>query len=305
MNKKIELLKRDFLKDKKLVILSLTKRCNLLCKYCRTSKNWYDTLSQHVNDIDLSKDKWEEIKQFYYENNIAEILLTWWEPLEYPYINEFIDFLIDNNIWFSIHTNWVAKKFNSIIDLLIKREKKPNIHLSIELFKDLQSDIRWTYIPDEVLEKLVRNNFNVEFKITLHNKTLKYIDLLEEKLLNWSNLWIKSFRFQPVVKTNDDFDESLIIKSNFIILINKLIDIKNNNKVLKDKIRNSIQSFQNIIDIFEWNINKKVVNSCKRDKEIIFLDTWLNQKTCKTLWNRDKNKKCSDYFDLVCCWFQS
>jgi MoaA/NifB/PqqE/SkfB family radical SAM enzyme len=76
MNKKIELLKRDFLKDKKLVILSLTKRCNLLCKYCRTSKNWYDTLSQHVNDIDLSKDKWEEIKQFYYENNIAEILLT-------------------------------------------------------------------------------------------------------------------------------------------------------------------------------------------------------------------------------------
>lgn len=305
MNKKIDLLKRDFIKDKKLVILSLTKRCNLLCKYCRSSKSWYDSLSQFVKDIDLSKENWKKLKEFYFDNNIAEILLSWWEPLEYPYIKEFILYLIDNNIAFSIHTNWVSEKLGEIIGLLIEKNEKPNIHMSIELFDDLQKDIRWTYIPDNILKKLIDNNFNVEFKITLHNKNLNYINLLEKKLLYWSNFWIKSFRFQPVVKTSEDFDNDLVIKKDFINIINKLINIKENNKILWQKIRNSIQSFQNVIDILENKVNKKMANECFIDKQIIFFDTWLNQKTCKILWNRDKKKQCSDYFDLICCGFQS
>jgi hypothetical protein len=40
------------------------------------------------------------------------------------------------------------------------------------------------------------------------------------------------------------------------------------------------------------------------DKKIIFLDTDLNIKNCKTVWSRDLNKKCSEFFDFICCWFQ-
>ena len=101
MNNKLNLLKRDFIKEKKLVILSLTKRCNLLCTYCRSSKSWYDSLSQFVDDVDLSKENWPKIKEFYFSNNTKKSRLI----LSVIYLLQIEDHLL-NQIVFEALSFW-------------------------------------------------------------------------------------------------------------------------------------------------------------------------------------------------------
>jgi len=69
----------------------------------------------------------------------------------------------------------------------------------------------------------------------------------------------------------------------------------------KDFIRNSLQSLEAPIKLLNKGDISCIAYNCNMDKKIIFLDTDLNIKNCKTIWNRDLNKKCSDFFDFICC----
>lgn len=298
-----ELLKRNFINEQKLVILSITKRCNLNCLYCRKSPwEWYDVLSQHSNLLDLPKEDWNKVKEIYDKCNVAQILLTWWEPLEYPYLWEFIDFLIDNRIKFSLHTNWVSKKIDNIFDKIVKNNI--NIHMSIELFEEHQKIVRgWSEYPIELISKLVQNWINVELKITLHQLMVYKKEEIEGRLNYFMNLWVKSIRIQPVGETWDNFDKSIILNKSFIDFLNTFIEIKKMDKY-KDFIRNSLQSLEVPIKLLNKEDIFCIANNCNMDKKIIFLDTDLNIKNCKTIWNRALNKKCNDFFDFICCWFQ-
>lgn len=298
-----ELLKRNFINEQKLVILSITKRCNLNCLYCRKSPwEWYDVLSQNSNLLDLPIEDWNKVKEIYEKYNVAQILLTWWEPLEYPHLSDFINFLINNWIKFSLHTNWVSNKINNIFDKIVKNNI--NIHMSIELFEEHQKIVRgWSKYPIELISKLVQNWINVELKITLHQLMVYKKNEIEERLNYFMNLWVKSIRVQPVWETWDNFDKSIILNESFIDFLNKFIEIKKMDKY-KDFIRNSIQSLEAPIKLLNKDNISYIADNCNMDKKIIFLDTDLNIKNCKTIWHRDLDKKCSDFFDFICCWFQ-
>lgn len=292
------------MKEKKLLILSITKRCNLNCLYCRTSHwEWYDVLSQNSTLLDLPKENWNKIKDIYDTNNVDKIVLTWGEPLEYPYISEFIDFLINNWIKFSIHTNWVSNKIGPIFNKIV--ENNINITVSIELFEEHQKIVRsWSEYPINFILKLIQNWINVKLKITLHQLMVYRKEEIEKRLNYFMSLWVKAIRVQPVWKTWNNFDKSIMLNKSFITFLHKIIELKKMDKY-KDFIRNSLQSLESPIKILNKEDISYIANNCNVDKTTIFIDTDLNIKNCKTIWNRDLNNKCDTFFDFICCCFQS
>jgi hypothetical protein len=128
---------------------------------------------------------------------------------------------------------------------------------------------------------------------------------IKERLSYWQSLWIKSIRFQPVFPTGNNFDRNLILNEEIIPFINKLMSLSKFEKYFWF-IRNSINSFDACKKFLLKDRN--VCNygkNCNMKNVIIFIDTDMNIKNCRTLWNRNKKQSCNEFFDLVCCWFQN
>lgn len=296
---------KNTLKLQKLIILSLTKRCNLHCVYCRVNpKNWYDKLSGGSEIIDLDKKQWDNLADFCKSNNIAEVLLTGGEPVEYPHFKELCLFLTSKDIKFSIHTNGVSTKWNSIIDFFISNSIKPDIYLSLELFDDLQESLRGTKIPYEFLDKIVNNGFWVELKITLTGVLLNKKDLLLDKLEEWADRGISSIRFQPVVPVSGETPSEVLLDESFIQLVKLLENCQLNNKKVGSLFRHSSLSYLSIIDYLKGkSVNEKCAESCCAKEQIIFITPDYKFLNCKSLWGKDESKACAELFDLVCCGF--
>lgn len=304
---KEEHISRSFLKSRKLGIVSVTRRCNLSCAYCREKlDDWYDVLSQKTMNPDLQKENIADLIKICKEQDFAEILLTGGEPLEYPYLKDLVLSLNANNVIFSIHTNGFSKNWAETLAVLKDHNIKPNIHLSSELFLDLQKIIRKTnQLPTQLLECAVKQGMSVELKVTIHKKLMPYLEQLEESLLNWQRLGIKSIRFQPVVPISSHFPKDLILDESTIPLFEKLLDIKNNNKKLGEMIRNSSESFKTTISFLKkTDYYKKTARECDMKNKIVFIDTDLKLKNCMSLWGKNSKSRCENVFDLVCCSFQ-
>ena len=303
----IEYLRRDFLKnDYKLLILSITKRCNLRCLYCRGANEWYDVLSKNSQSLDFNKNEWHTLVDFCEKNKILEVLLTGGEPIEYPFIEEFLSFLKSNNIRFSIHTNGSSKKWEGLLQHLIEIDLKPNIAMSVELYDDLQQEVRGCDIPYDLIDKMIQNEFNIEFKVTLHQKLLKYLDSIEEKLKFWHRRGVKSIKFQPVEPVGNGFEESLKLDKKFASFIELLLKFKASNHDLESFIRNSCESFETIKSLIENGyVDESVPEQCITHKKILFLNTDNKVLNCKSLWNRENTPCRSDTFSYVCCGYKS
>ncbi|MGE5474191.1 MAG: radical SAM protein [Ignavibacteriales bacterium] len=298
--------KKSFLQSQKLIILSLTKRCNLNCIYCRPdSKNWYDMLSKNSEIVDLDKNKWESLAEFCKNNNIAEILLTGGEPVEYPYFKDLCLFLNSKDIKFSIHTNGTSLKWDSIIDFFKNYHIKPDIYLSLELFEDHQKILRGTTIPDNFIKKIIDDGFWVELKITLNGLLLEKSELLLDKLEEWADKGISSIRFQPLVPVSKNIPSEVLLNDSFVPLMNLLQEYHKNKKMSKI-FRNSSLSYIATIDYLQGNsINKKCADICCAKDKIIFITPDYKFLNCKSLWQKDESKSCLELFDLVCCGFLS
>jgi len=304
---KMEHVTRSFLKSRKLGIVSVTKRCNLSCVYCRGEMDeWYDVLSQNTNNIDLKKNDIPALVEICRKYDFAEILLTGGEPLEYPYFEELISALQSNGIIFSIHTNGFSKKWGRAFTVLRDKKIKPNIHLSSELFLGLQGDIRkCDQLPIDFLKKAVSEEMSVELKITIHKGIEKYVDQLEKTLMHWKMSGVKSFRFQPVVSTGKFFPKNLILDKKSVAIFEKLIDIKKNNREPSSVIRNSIDSFKTLISFLEkTDFHLSSAKKCNIKNQIVFINTDLKIMNCQEVWGKDSSKACVDIFDSVCCSFQ-
>ncbi len=296
---------KNTLKSQKLIILSLTKRCNLHCIYCRTNpKNWYDKLSGSSEVIDLDKEQWDNLADFCKKNNIAEVLLTGGEPVEYPHFKELCLFLTSKGIKFSIHTNGVSLKWNGIIDLFNSYNIRPDIYLSLELFDDLQETLRGTKIPYDFLEKIIDCGFWVELKVTLTGLLLNKREVLLDKLEEWADKGISSIRFQPVVPVSEDTPNEVLLDESFISLVKLLEECQLNNKMVGSLFRHSNLSYLSIIDYLQGNsVNEKCANSCCAKNQIIFITPDYKFLNCQSLWGKDESKTCVELFDLVCCGF--
>lgn len=303
MNEKC--LEKNTLQTQKLIILSLTKRCNLHCAYCRVNPdNWYDKLSGGSEIIDLEKNRWDDLAEFCEKNGVAEVLLTGGEPVLYPYFEELCLFLNSKKIKFSIHTNGASSKWNNIIDFLNSKSIKPDIYLSIELFEDLQKKLRGTIASYDFLNKIISNGFWVELKVTLTQLLLSKKDILVEKLEEWADKGVSSIRFQPVVEVSKDTPREILLDESFVQIIKLLEECQFNNPKVGKILRHSKLSYLSVIDYLRGKpIHDKCVNSCCAKDQIVFITPDYQFLNCKSLWGKDESKSCKEVFDLVCCGF--
>ena len=299
-------LRRDFLDSQRLMILSVTKRCNLRCLYCRPNNSkWYDVLSQNAHHTDFQKENWNKLLDICQKFNIGEITLTGGEPLEYPLLSELLLFLNSHNIRFSVHTNGCSKNWPDLLDFLVRYNITLNVHLSTELFVKLQKDLRGTFLPINFIHKIVDNNMNVELKITLHKMLIPYLDKIQNNLYFWINTGIKSIRFQPIVPVGSKFPDGLELDCSFIPFLEELKWLKNNDHLLHKMIRNSPRSFEAVISLLNNSeLPKGLVENCNIVDKILFINTDFKISNCKTLWGKKNDASCSDVFDMVCCGFQ-
>ncbi|MFH1780481.1 MAG: radical SAM protein [Candidatus Nealsonbacteria bacterium] len=290
--------------DQKLAILSVTKRCNLCCAYCRTEDMWYDVLGQKSKVVDLPKEKW--IRALDHCREVGEVLITGGEPVEYPLFKEFLRFLAENKIRFSLHTNGVSKKWSDVLVYFQNNNLHPDIHLSTELFADMQKEIRGgSKLPLQFIADVKKLNMAVELKITLHQQLLSHIDQLKENLYSWVEKGVDSIFFQPIAPVGKHFPRGLGLDKSFIPFLVKLKGLKAKDPVLSRIIRKSEMGFDTIISLIEGNnFYKTIAEKCRVYDQIIFLNPDLQILNCKTLWDRKKGTSCADFFDFICCGFQ-
>lgn len=297
-------LKRIFLKEEKIIILSITKRCNLCCVYCRKDSNsWYDRLSKNSDILDFPKTKWDELIKVCRKNNVADILLTGGEPFEYPLIKEFCLFLKSNNIGFSIHTNGVSSKAEDVLDFLLENNIKPNLYISTELFPEHQSLLRNSPLPYKIIEKAVLGGLLVELKVILNSLLLEKKKEVLPVIKSWIDKGITSIKFQPIVPVTDNAVISkLALNKNFIPFVEMLMDAQANNEIIKKIFRNTMSSHQALINCLNGFTPKgECFYRCEAFNKIIFITPDFNFLNCKSLWGKDENVSCEKLFDLVCC----
>ena len=305
MNQSNKYLKREFLEDQRLIILSVTKRCNLHCQYCRTKDVWYDALGQKSEVVDLPKKKWRQVLDIYQNASAGEVLITGDEPTEYPLLKEFLYFLSENKIRFSLHTNGISKKWFDILNFFRNNNFHPDIHLSTELFEDLQKEMRGCELPLQFITNVKKLGMLLELKINLHQQLLPYFDQLKENLYSWREKGVDSIFFQPIVPLGDNFPAGLELNKSFIPFLIKLKELKSKDPFLNKIIRKSEIGFDVIISLIKGtNLYKEVAKKCNVDNKIIFLNPDFQKFNCKTLWGRKKNTSCSEFFDFICCGFQ-
>lgn len=304
MNQLTRYLKRGFIGEQKLAILSVTKRCNLRCKYCRTQDAWYDVLGQKSEVVDLPKEKWKKVVGIC--RSAGEILITGGEPAEYPLLKEFLYFLTENRIRFSLHTNGVSEKWTDILIFFKNNNLHPDIHLSTELFADLQKEMReGSELPLQFIVDVKKLGMLLELKITLHQRLLPYIHQLKKNLYAWIEKGVDSIFFQPIAPVGNYFPAGLELNQSFIPFLIKLKELKTKDPVLSKVIRKSEIGFDTIISLIEeTNFYRTVAEKCKVCDQIFFLNPNLQVLNCKALWDRKKYVPCTEFFDFICCGFQ-
>lgn len=300
-------LKREFISDRKLIILAVTKKCNLSCEYCRKHPGaMYDVLSKNSCELYLKKDLWHNIIKIAKSNNVAEIMITGGEPFEYPYLLELCTFLIQNNIHVSIHTNGVSSQCERIIEEIASKELDIDFHLSTELFSELQRELRGCELPINFIKRAISADKSIELKVTITSRMLEYKEILLKKLYEWVDLGIESIRFQPVIKVNDAMRAGIELTEDSIVLIDMIEEFMISDYRLKDVIRNKPASFDATRKVLRnEKIDQDLIDQCCAQNAIIFIQTDEKVGNCKTIWNKKDECNCIDCFDLVCCGFLS
>lgn len=267
---------------------------------------WYDALGHKSAMADIPKRKWKQISNICRNANIGEILVTGGEPAEYPLLKEFLYFLSKNKIRFSLHTNGISKKWFDILNFFRDNNFSPDIHLSIELFNDLQKELRGgSDLPLRFITDVKKLGLLLELKINLHQKLFPYKNQLKENLYSWVERGVDSMFFQPIVPVGKNFPHGLEIDKSFFPFLLELKRLKVEDPVLSRVIRKSAIGIDVIISLIEGtNLYKEIAEKCNACNQIIFIDPNLKILNCKTLWEREKNVPCSKFFDFICCGFQ-
>lgn len=117
-------------------ICTLTRRCNLNCKYCNVIRN--------NNDIELSVDEWKKIVDNFVENGFNDFIFQGGEPLLYENLGELIDY-VSKRAYVSIVTN------GQLLDEEKLKELKNLDHLAISVDN----------ISKLVTEKTILNQFEM------------------------------------------------------------------------------------------------------------------------------------------------
>lgn len=150
--------------------LPLWNACNLRCSFCynderRNTKTFYPELSEII-EIALKNRK-----------NTSVINIIWWEPLMYPKIFEFLDYLQSIDYKITIITNWV-KLWDELFCEKLSKYNILNITISIHSHSN------------EIEDKITQRKIGVfDKKIKWYLNAKKYFKSVNiNSVITWDNL---------------------------------------------------------------------------------------------------------------------
>jgi molybdenum cofactor biosynthesis enzyme MoaA len=267
--------------------------------------DWYDRLALNSRNTDLPKESWDELVTICKQINVDEILLTGGEPLLYKYLHELTLFLKQSQIKFQIHTNGLTNKGMDYLAFLKQEELSPILNVSSELTNEKQEKIRGGLLPVKFIKEAVNLGFRTDLKVVLHQELLPLVNDLSSIITWWKSIGISSIRFQPVAPIDNLKMENLLLTSEFLPFLDRLIEIMKSDNTLNAFIAHSTESIEGIkSQILQSDFRISLANRCGIINKMVFFNTDLEYLNCKTLWNRLEGDKCDKIFDFLCCGFQ-
>lgn len=302
----LEYLERKNRFEKRLMILSVNRKCNLKCKYCRGNMDdWYDQLALKSKNAELPKELWHEVIRICEQINVGEIILTGGEPLLYRHLHEFSTFLNENQIRFQLHTNGLSKRGMEYLAFLKENELDPILNVSSEITMEMQERIRGGPLPIKFIEKAIAFGFKTDIKIVLHQELLPLRMELSHILDWWKSVGVSSVRFQPVAPIEHIKMENLLLTSEFLPFLDEFVRIIEHDENLRGLIAHSVASIEGIrSQIVQSDFRMNLAKKCNIIDKMVFFNADLEYLNCKTLWSRLESENCTSIFDFICCGFQ-
>jgi molybdenum cofactor biosynthesis enzyme MoaA len=299
------LMRREFLSERRLAILSLLRACDLQCVYCRGEKDdWYDRMAEHAEAKLFPRAAWPRFVALCTENNVAEVLLTGGEPSHYPELIDLIDYFHGEGLRMALHTHGRTKRLPSLLAHLVARQIPFNFHVSTELFDDDQLDLRGVESPLPFVRGASQAGFRVELKIVLHQRLRNRLDELASRLRWWIEQGAASIRFQPVVQTGRP-TSTLALQEDFVAVLDALAAIRRDDPLIRSVIRNSDASFEASRSVLLGTPARfDIARRCRIVERILFVTTDFELLNCQTLWSKPETADCTGIFDFVCAGYQ-
>lgn len=189
------------------IIVQLNENCNLNCTYCMAYK---------ANNHLMTDENLEEVKRFIIKNRINFVKITGGEPTLHPRFNQFVKWLVDNDIEclvfsnLTIDLNLMSATYEGKCRFLVNTSEK-------EILSEQQSKIRYKNI-----EKLNNLNVRLDLSCTLFDdsyiENLKYtinlFDLCNAKIVrisvanpmhNGKNIYVHPKKYNEIVKNVVEF----------------------------------------------------------------------------------------------------
>ncbi len=172
------------------IILNLTARCNLSCLHCFGDYG-------HIEELSIRQ--WKEIIDDLALNKIFYINITGGEPTQYPYFEEFIDYLGKKKMFFILTTNGIFSK--KIMKTILKnKEYLINVKISLDGYDAKSNGFlrkKANMSSENLFSKTIntikqfnKNSIPVSISTVLHSRNIKnlcnFIDLFKKiKVEKW------------------------------------------------------------------------------------------------------------------------
>lgn len=299
------LMRREFLSERRLAILSLLRACDLECVYCRGEKDdWYDRMAEHAAAKLFPRAAWPRFVAFCEEKDVAEVLLTGGEPSLYPELTDLIDYFHGHGLRMALHTHGRTTRLLLLLEHLVARRIPFNFHVSTELFDDDQLELRGVESPQPFVRRASQAGFRVELKVVLHQRLRNRLDEFASRLRWWIEQGAASIRFQPVVPTGRPAS-ALALQENFVAVLDALAAIRRDDPLMDSVIRNSDASFEASRSVLLGTSSRfDIARRCRIVERILFVTTDFEVLNCQTLWSKPETSDCTGIFDFVCAGYQ-
>lgn len=229
-------------KNKLIIVLILTLKCNQKCVFCNVNK-WnsfvpINKIKNNLLDI-IEKYKW-------INNKSIQISLSWWEPTMHPDFWEILDMTYKYSDILEIQTNWVFFNNDKNKKELLKRNSYMKLHFLLSFHSHIEeiynkithTNKQYHHAVTWIINVIncCNNNNKIEINIVINKYNIEYfweyLRFIKNNIYSYNKKNINLELKVSILKVEklEELHYDLIVKySDFINIIIKNLDyIKNN-----------------------------------------------------------------------------
>lgn len=261
----------------------ITNNCNLQCKHC-CNNSW---LNKHIW---VSFIKSKTFVDDLADNNVKFMYISWGEPLLYPRISEFLEYVFNKGIWIWLATNATPDLTNFLP--ILKKTVIGGVFVSLDHYKEKKHDdfrgIPWVFRKTvNGISQMVAAKIPVRISVNIWKGNQNDI---EEIIKFVRSLWVFRVHFSMLIKVWRSKDNNSI----FIPKKSHKNIIENVEKLRKKYEKKwFIVSIRRDLPLHKWcdicRAWKKIIHASSEQK--IYPCSWLSKTDINpSLWKQRKKK---------------